>query len=66
MFVTSEGWSNWLAQMLESGRRRLLLLCASFVLLSLFGPSNGASNSTENLSESRNKTSHTLEVIRVN
>ena len=66
VFVPSEGWSNWLAQMLESGRRRLLLLCASFVLLSLLGPSNGASNSTENLSESRNKTSHTLEVTRVN
>ncbi|XP_066306740.1 cytochrome b561 domain-containing protein At2g30890-like [Miscanthus floridulus] len=62
VFVPSEGWSNWLAQMLESGRRRLLLLCASFVLLSLLGPSNGASNSTENLSESRNKTSHTLEM----
>lgn len=52
--------------MLESGRRRLLLLCASFVLLSLLGPSNGASNSTENLGDRHNKTSHPLEVIGVN
>ncbi|PWZ33669.1 hypothetical protein Zm00014a_033138 [Zea mays] len=46
------------------GRRRLLLVCASLVLLSLLGPSNGASNSTgNNLGESRNRTSsHPLEV----
>jgi hypothetical protein len=60
---SEEGWSNWLAQMLL-GRRRLLLVCASLVLLSLLGPSNGASNSTgNNLGESRNRTSsHPLEV----
>ncbi|XP_037413449.1 cytochrome b561 domain-containing protein At4g18260-like [Triticum dicoccoides] len=49
--------------MLVSGRRRLLLLYTSFVVLSLLTlPSDGSSNSTEELNQSRNKTGHPLEL----
>lgn len=65
-FASSEERLNWLAQMLVSERRRLLVLCTSFVILSLLMlPSDGSSNSTEDLNQSRNKTGHPLEVIRV-
>uniref|UniRef100_A0A453F702 Uncharacterized protein n=1 Tax=Aegilops tauschii subsp. strangulata TaxID=200361 RepID=A0A453F702_AEGTS len=50
--------------MLVPGRRRLLVLCTSFVVLSLLTlPSDGSSNSTEDLNQGRNKTGHPLEVI---
>ncbi|XP_062217382.1 cytochrome b561 domain-containing protein At2g30890-like [Phragmites australis] len=48
--------------MLASGRRRLLFLCASFVILSLLAPSNGASNSMENINQSHNKAVHPSEM----
>ncbi|KAL6845326.1 hypothetical protein ACP4OV_024821 [Aristida adscensionis] len=48
--------------MLASGRRRLLLLCTSFVILSLLAPCNGASSSMENISQSHNRTGHPLEM----
>ncbi|KAL6614774.1 hypothetical protein ACP70R_037044 [Stipagrostis hirtigluma subsp. patula] len=48
--------------MLASGRRRLLLLCTSFVILSLLASSNGSSNSAEGLNQSHNKTAHPLEM----
>lgn len=52
--------------MLVSGRKGLLVLFASFVILSLvIPPSHGSSNSKEELDQSRNKTAHPLEVIRV-
>uniref|UniRef100_M8D3A6 Uncharacterized protein n=1 Tax=Aegilops tauschii TaxID=37682 RepID=M8D3A6_AEGTA len=48
--------------MLVPGRRRLLVLCTSFVVLSLLTlPSDGSSNSTEDLNQGRNKTGHPLE-----
>uniref|UniRef100_A0A0A8YSL0 Cytochrome b561 domain-containing protein n=1 Tax=Arundo donax TaxID=35708 RepID=A0A0A8YSL0_ARUDO len=48
--------------MLVSGRRTLLLLCMSFVILSLLAPSNGSSSSMENINQSHNKTGHLLEM----
>ncbi|KAM0858444.1 hypothetical protein ACQ4PT_047831 [Festuca glaucescens] len=49
--------------MLVSGRKGVLVLCTSFVILSLLTvPSNGSSNSTEDLNQSRNKTGHPLQL----
>lgn len=48
--------------MLVSGRKGLLLLSTSFLILSLLTPSDGSSNSTENLNQSHNKTGHPLEL----
>ncbi|KQK09085.1 cytochrome b561 domain-containing protein At4g18260 [Brachypodium distachyon] len=50
--------------MLVSGRKGLLVLFASFVILSLvIPPSHGSSNSKEELDQSRNKTAHPLELM---
>lgn len=49
--------------MLVAGRNGLLVLCTCCVILSLLTvPSDGSSNSTEDLSQSRNKTGHPLQL----
>ncbi|KAL5228379.1 hypothetical protein ABZP36_016644 [Zizania latifolia] len=48
--------------MLVSARKRLLLLFTSSVALLLLVPSDGSSNSRENLNQSNNKTGHPLEM----
>jgi hypothetical protein len=54
---------NRLAQMSVSGRRRLFLVCLSFVILSLLAPSNGKPSSVDNINQSQNKTLEVMEVI---
>ncbi|TVU35614.1 hypothetical protein EJB05_17513 [Eragrostis curvula] len=51
--------------MLVSARNRVLLLCTSFVILSLLAPSNGAPNSTENINPSHNKAGQPLEIAAI-